>query len=499
MPLDSQELEPAGYQALLEMFDVDPLPHYRASYVARRGGRRLRVEDNREEHNYPRSYGPERSLTGQLGFALRYDGVNLGILKAVFQRCDVDELAAWIDATPTGKYTRRAWYLFEWLTGRRLDLPDLKRGMYVPVLEPERYVTAGSRNSTRHRVKDNLLGVPGFCPTVRRTKKVAAFAGKHLAERLQSMVLSYDPEVLQRAAQFLYLKETRSSFEIEREQPSRRRAARFVDLLRRAPELEKIDQPTLVRLQNAIVDPRYAEHGYRSEQNYVGQTLHGYREHVHYVCPKPGDVETLMAAFLECYRRLSTGDVDPVTRAAALAFGFVFIHPFEDGNGRLHRFLVHHVLSRAGFTPQGVVLPVSATMLAERDRYDACLESFSRPLMERVDFELDARGAMVVDGETADLYRYFDATPMVEYLEDVVEQTINRDLQGELEFLVRFDRAWQALQEIVDMPDRKVELFIRLCLANQGRLSERKRRSHFAELEDEEISEMERVVQDVIG
>jgi Fic family protein len=39
--------------------------------------------------------------------------------------------------------------------------------------------------------------------------------------------------------------------------------------------------------------------------------------------------------------------------AAATAFGFVYVHPFQDGNGRIHRCLVHHVLAERKFTPPG--------------------------------------------------------------------------------------------------------------------------------------------------
>ena len=39
---------------------------------------------------------------------------------------------------------------------------------------------------------------------------------------------------------------------------------------------------------------------------------------------------------------------DAVLAAAVIAFGFVFIHPFVDGNGRIHRYLIHHVLEPAG-------------------------------------------------------------------------------------------------------------------------------------------------------
>jgi Fic family protein len=34
------------------------------------------------------------------------------------------------------------------------------------------------------------------------------------------------------------------------------------------------------------------------------------------------------------------GDFDPVLAATLVTFGFVF-HPFADGNGRVHRYLIH--------------------------------------------------------------------------------------------------------------------------------------------------------------
>jgi len=37
--------------------------------------------------------------------------------------------------------------------------------------------------------------------------------------------------------------------------------------------------------------------------------------------------------------------MDGVIAAAILAFGLVYVHPFVDGNGRIHRYLIHHVLA----------------------------------------------------------------------------------------------------------------------------------------------------------
>ncbi len=60
---------------------------------------------------------------------------------------------------------------------------------------------------------------------------------------------------------------------------------------------------------------------------------------------------------------------DVLVKAAAAAFGFVYLHPFMDGNGRLHRFLIHHVLTHSGLLPTGTVVPVSAVILKNIPAY----------------------------------------------------------------------------------------------------------------------------------
>ena len=52
----------------------------------------------------------------------------------------------------------------------------------------------------------------------------------------------------------------------------------------------------------------------------------------------------------------------------------------------------------------------------------------------------------------------------------------------------------RAIQGVVDMPDRQIDLFIRFCLQNNGELSVRKRASHFDCLSDEEVAGMEQAV-----
>ena len=72
--------------------------------------------------------------------------------------------------------------------------------------------------------------------------------------------------------------------------------------------------------------------------------------------------------------------------------------------------------------------------------------------------------------------------------------TIDTELAGKLSFLAAYDETKKAMQEIVDTPDRQIDLFVRFCVQNNGCLSARKRGSHFDFLSDEELAWMERAV-----
>ena len=251
------------------------------------------------------------------------------------------------------------------------------------------------------------------------------------------------------------------------------------------------EKERLVDLQNRIVDPRFQDTDYRDFQNYVGETVAWQQEKIHFAGPQPKDLVELMEGLIASHERMGTGDVPAVIHAAAIAYGFVFLHPFEDGNGRMHRFLIHNILVRREFTPAGFIFPVSASMLQNMANYDASLEAFSKPLMALVEYSLDEMGRMTVQNDAATWYKYTDMTPQAEALFRFIEQTIDTELAEELAFLANYDQTKQAIQEVVDMPDRQIDLFIRFCLQNNGRLSARKRTSHFEFLSDAEVTRME--------
>jgi len=465
----------AGYQWLIDRYQLKAMP----LAVSCRIDTSVRGREQRDigaEHLllFDARYQPENTLAAHIQFALRYEGVNLQVLALLFETTGEQELCQWLQANPASAFARRACYFYEWLTGHSLPIADVvpPKSRYVSALDPAQQFTATGRRSERFRILDNLPGNRHFCPLVRVTPFLQDMVAKNLRGKTRETLKHYDPDLLRRAAAYLYLKETQSSFEVEREKPSTSRAQRFADLLRQADTGEALTEERLVELQNAVVDPRFHEFTWRHQQNWVGKDL-GYRQQIDFVPPRPEDVPELMQGLLEMAAFVRTADGDPVINAAAIAFGFVFIHPFMDGNGRIHRYLIHDVLANAGFTPRGIVLPVSAVILANLDTPD-----------------VPAQGNDVI------YFRFFDGTAQAEFLYRALERTVEEDLQQEIDFLLGFDRAYTRLNDLLDWPDHSLELFIRVVHQNNGELSKNKRQSHFSWMRENEINQAVQAVRE---
>ncbi len=102
-----------------------------------------------------------------------------------------------------------------------------------------------------------------------------------------------------------------------------------------------------------------------------------------------------------------------------------------------------------------------------------------------------ADGNVEVLNETADWYRYFDATAHAEFLYHCVRTTIESDVPYEVAYLESYDDFTTRVSRMVDMPERTLDLLHRFLRQSNGRLSDRARRHEFARLTDQEVAEIE--------
>jgi Fic family protein len=90
------------------------------------------------------------------------------------------------------------------------------------------------------------------------------------------------------------------------------------------------------------------------------------------VPPPPEEVDRLLADLCAAIR---DSEFSPLVQAAIVHAQFETIHPFDDGNGRTGRALVHVVLRRRRLAPR-FLPPVSVIFARDRNRYIDGLGNF---------------------------------------------------------------------------------------------------------------------------
>ena len=88
----------AGYAALIaDHALLVPLPDSLCAISARR----RKYEQGRWRLFTPR-HQPDETLQGQLTFALKYEGIDLAVLKALFEKIAPEAIVAMVRSAPTG-------------------------------------------------------------------------------------------------------------------------------------------------------------------------------------------------------------------------------------------------------------------------------------------------------------------------------------------------------------------------------------------------------------
>ncbi|ADV48160.1 filamentation induced by cAMP protein Fic [Cellulophaga algicola DSM 14237] len=442
---------------------------------------------------FPASYQPEETLYKQLVFAIKYEGINLLVFKALFNKASKNEIQAILNIEPMGQYSRKIWFLYEWLQQEEINVSvDLKKRKYIPLLDTKIQYAIKGEESVRQKIINNLPGTKDFCPLLFKTAKLEAHINANISGKKNVFLNTIHKDVLQRASSFLLLKDSKASFTIEGENPANNRAMRWGKAIGQAGQ-KPLSIEELLRLQQIVIEnSRFIAMGLRKKGGFVGEHDRATGEPIpDHISAKEEDVEQLLKGLIATNEALQDDTYDAVLAAATIAFGFVFIHPFVDGNGRLHRYIIHHILAKKEFTQQGVIFPVSSSILDHIDDYKTVLESYSHPLLDHIEWKETEDHNVEVTNDTIDLYRYFDATKQAEFLYDCVEDTLERVIPEEVIYLQNYDAFKRYIDNHFEMPDKMVAILVRFLEQNDGVLSKRALKKEFLALTEKEIKEIE--------
>lgn len=427
----------------------------------------------------PAAMAPEPdNLLEHVLFALKHEGINLAVLAQALPFIPAEHFESAFTQAPNGIYVRKACYLWEMFTGKQLDQAARIRVPYAPLFDPQRYITRPGPRNQKWRIEFNGLGDFTYCATVERTPVITGLLEHDILSRAKAFMAELPPVMMDRALNWAYLHETKDSFAIEREAPSESKSRRFIQLLRQAHERQPLTEEYLVALQNATLsNPLDSAAAFRHEQNYLSDSSQG-AAGVTYLPPPPALCRELMESLMG-FANEAPSQIDPLVCAAIISFGFVLIHPFLDGNGRLSRFLIHQALCRAGALENGLLLPVSVAMKHQELRYLEALQSFSRPVrdfweVQWIDF---GKYSFEFKGHEA-VYRYWDATPCVAFTLDMARMALEVELQKEADFLASYDAVYRAVDNQYDVRGSDLANLVMMCLTNDGIVSRNRRKQY---------------------
>lgn len=424
--------------------------------------------------------------------AINYEGIRLAYLHPLFQVLDETELAAYIKSKPHSTIRRAIWYLYEWIMEKELDIPN-SDAKYVNLLDEKYYFTIPhGEQDPRTRIINNCLGNKYFCPIVRKTKELEEWAKidmmqlKH--ENLSKLSVHLNTEILGRSVAYLYTKETKSSTEIEKEDSRADKTQKFFRVLKSAGTID-LSKKRLLFIQNQIVNDNVKSSDYRNEEIYVGETRYtknGPEENIHYIGPKYQDVSNLMRGLLDMHEKfMLDGSLPAMIHAAIISFGLVYIHPFSDGNGRVHRYLIHDVLKVRSERKDDFIIPVSAAILKHVKQYDTVLESISKPIMALLDYALiEKDNSITINNSLLNMYRYPDFTDHVIFLYEMMDSALNVDLLDEIIFILKFDNIKKNINDKLDLVNKELDLLVKLLLQGDGLITKKIRKIYVTKIEE---------------
>jgi len=430
-----------------------------------------------------------------LEFAIKHENIDLLVLKHIFQNFPLDELIDNIKTNPKRILNKKIWFYYEFLLNKKLPIDDLDVGRYDDLLNPKKYITKKSPiKSKRHKINNNLLGTSNMVPIIQRTKTLEHYLNAKLDVDVSDIINSVSKSLIRRASSFLLLADSQASFEIEGERATKSRVENWGKIINQAGHIPLSIQE-IVRLHSILLqNSKFIKIGIRENEVFLGDRDFNNMPLPQFIGAKSKDLETLLNDWIELHNLLIKEEIDPVLHATILAFAFVYIHPLEDGNGRIHRYLLHHILAQRGFYPKGITFPISAVILDEIEEYKEVLQSHTLPLMPMIQWKPTNDGNVSILNETIDLYRYFNITKSCEFIYKIVEKTIKKTLPKQLNYLQSFDRASYAINEIVPMSNNAIKSLITFILQNNGKLSKAKKQKYYNELTSSEIETIEQIV-----
>lgn len=455
-------------------------------------------------------------LVEHLCYAVKNEGIDLSLLSVVlplFGDIERQKVAAIISEAPKSRDSsaRKLGYMYEMLTQQEipLDAGTLTKTGYDLLFSPDMYYTmlTSGKISAKYKITDNAIGdISTLCPVIRRTDELENHCAANYCGQLTGLISRFDEDVVKKACNIAAKDETQHSFIYEKDVKD---AASRIEKFQKAMidmdlTCDYLTENNLVQLQNTITSKYKQDTSFRNYQNFVGGFF-GNRPIVSYLPLRSGLLRGYLSEVGKIYRTLSDPNcgLDPILSGSIVSCYFVLAHPFQDGNGRISRFLAQNVWMRRGYNKSNLIIPISEALSCSgknKDNYIRSLQNITKPMMSRIEYRIAHRVSDEDEYYEPEIiksdirtYAYPDLTEFCETMYNLVKEASEQYLP---QTIVKTQITETVKEKLKDgVGEKRLSKIVDICLANEGVLSKNKRRL-FRDIPAETIDTIEKIVCD---
>lgn len=380
-------------------------------------------------------------------------------LKSFFDILWKKDLENFCNENPNNVSFRKAWYLYEKLYEEKLNYVWTK-ATYTNFLDEEIFFCSTWTKNSKWKIIDNLLWkLDWFNPYIKKDEKLSELINFDYEKEIKEVTDSKTKYLIEKSVDYLFVKETKSSYQIEWEEYNFNKNVKFLNAIKKIEVYENLDKESLVEIHNLVMQKSKVELKVRDFDNYIasGNELM-WEILIEYICPKAKDLDYFIQELKEFYDK-NKSSLNKILLASIISSFFVFIHPFSDWNWRCSRYLFHYVLKELWFwnyiNDKNIIIPISAYILNNRDEYYYNLNLISKDFWKNIDYEMENNWQINIFWKTKEYYLYSDYTTICLYFAEVLYNSFVTDFKEEINFLEKYYKLIEKIDSILDLNDKE--------------------------------------------
>ncbi len=408
---------------------------------------------------------------------------------------------------PNSVPARKIGFLYEEITWKNLNFV-WNKATYTNLIDGNIFYSflSGEKNKKFKIINNILWKINWFNPYIGKNSSFQKYIDFDYNSEIEKIISSKTEYLIEKSVGYLFLKETKSSYQIEWEEFDRAKNSKFLTALKKLEIFEKFDKQDIVKIHNSVMINKKKEDNFREFNNYISSWNELMWEVViDYVCPKKDDVDFLIQELLDFYEK-NKNSLNPVLLASLVSSFFVFIHPFSDWNGRSSRYLFHYILKDLWIwkykNDENIIVPISAYILNNRDDYYYNLNLLSKTFWQDINYEINDNWSIEISENTVKNYFYWDYTKLLLYFSEVFYNSFLIDFKKEINFLEKYYNFIEKINNIFDFTQKEKWYIWKFLMNNKGKISKWKK--IFLEkqgliLDEKEIKKLEKIYLEIFN